>query len=397
MVALVRGGKSQRAVARHFGVTLRMVQRWLHRAGQRALANVDWKAGSHAPKAVANKTQVPLENEVCALRKQLATGSALGFVGAQAIRDALQDQSQYPRVPSVRTIGRILRRNGLLDGQQRIRRAAPPPGWYLPAVAQQLAEIESFDVIEDLRMEGLGLFQVFTARALWGPVVGAWPAIVASTSFILDALQAHWRKHGLPAFAQFDNDVRFQGGHNHPDVIGRVMRLCLALGVTPVFAPPLEMGFQGVIENFNGLWQQKVWARCHHENLAALSVLSARFTQAYSKRLARRYEQQPPRRPFPEKFNLDWQRPPQGSLIYLRRTSESGTVKLLGHVFEIDHLWPHRLVRCALDLDQQQIRFYRLRRREPSHQPLITTLPYSFPKRRFDTRPRHEYPVTPIP
>jgi len=157
------------------------------------------------------------------------------------------------------------------------------------------------------------------------------------------------------------------------------------------------MGFQGVIENFNGLWQQKVWARCHHENLAALSVLSARFTQAYSKRLARRYEQQPPRRPFPEKFNLDWQRPPQGSLIYLRRTSESGTVKLLGHVFEIDHLWPHRLVRCALDLDQQQIRFYRLRRREPSHQPLITTLPYSFPKRRFDTRPRHEYPVTPIP
>src|SRR5437763_10001926 len=103
MVALVRGGKSQRAVARHFGVTLRMVQRWLHRAGQRALANVDWKAGSHAPKAVANKTQVPLENEVCALRKQLATGSALGFVGAQAIRDALQDQSQYPRVPSVRT------------------------------------------------------------------------------------------------------------------------------------------------------------------------------------------------------------------------------------------------------------------------------------------------------
>jgi len=221
----------------------------------------------------------------------------------------------------VRTIGRILRRNGLLDGQRRTRRAAPPPGWYLPVAAQQLAEIESFDVIEDLRMEGLGLFQVFTARALWGPMVGAWPTIVASTSFILEALQVHWRKHGLPAFAQFDNDVRFQGGHNHPDVIGRVMRLCLALGVTPVFAPPLEMGFQGVIENFNGLWQQKVWARCHHENLAALSALSARFTQAYAQRLARRHEQQPPRRPFPEKFHLDWQRRPQGSVIYLRRTS----------------------------------------------------------------------------
>src|SRR5947208_16388664 len=127
-----------------------------------------------------------------------------------------------------------------------------------------------------------------------GAALGAWPTAHANTTEIVEFLQAHWRAQGLPRYAQFDNDTRFQGGHNHPDVMGRVMRLCLALGVTPVFAPPLEMGFQGVIENFNGLWQQKVWARCHHENLAELSVLSARFTQAYSKRLARRYEQQPP-------------------------------------------------------------------------------------------------------
>ena len=180
------------------------------------------------------------------MRKQLATESSLGFVGAQAIYEALVGQCPDRPLPSVRTIGRILRRNGLLDQKQRIRRAAPPPGWYLPRVAQGLAEIDSFDVIEDLRMEGFGLFQVFTARALWGPIASAWPAPVASTSFILDALLAHWRRDGLPAFAQFDNDVRFQGGHNHPDVIGRVMRLCLALGVTPVFAPPVEMGFQAV-------------------------------------------------------------------------------------------------------------------------------------------------------
>lgn len=259
MVALARSGKSQRQVARRFGVTLRTVQRWLDRADDRPLGSVNWKTRSHAPRRVANKTQAVLEREICALRRQLATDSALGFVGAQAIHEVLLGQSQCLVVPSVRTIGRILRRNGLLDYHQRIRRAAPPPGWYLPAAAQQLAEIDSFDVIEDLRMEGFGLFQVFTARALWGPAVSAWPAQVASTSFVLDALHAHWRRHGLPAFAQFDNDVRFQGGHNHPDVIGRVMRLCLALGVTPVFAPPLETGFQAVIENFNGLWQKKVW------------------------------------------------------------------------------------------------------------------------------------------
>ncbi len=397
MVAMVRRGKSQRAVARRFGVTLRTVQRWLQRAGPAALAGVDWKARSHAPRAVANQTPAALGRAVCALRKRLATGSALGFVGALAIHEALLGQSPFLAVPSVRMIGHVLRRNGLLDRQPRVRRAAPPPGWYLPAVAQQRAELDSFDGIEDLRMEGAGLLQVFTTRALWGPGVGAWPAWVASPSLVLEALQAHWRRHGLPTFAQFDNDVRFQGGHNHPDVIGRVMRLCLALGVTPGFAPPLEVGFQAVIENFNGLWPQKVWARCHHENLAAWSALSGRFTQAYAQRLARCQDHQPPRRAFPENFVLDWQRHPRGSLIYLRRTSEAGTVKVLGHAFVIDPLWAHRRVRCELDLDQHQLRCYRLRRRDPSDQPLLATPPCALPQRRFDIRPRHKHPVTPIP
>jgi hypothetical protein len=338
-----------------------------------------------------------MEHTVCALRQQLAVEGPLGFVGAQAIWESLADQFPSQTLPTVRTIGRILRRNGLLDGQRRIRRTAPPPGWYLPSVANGQREIDAFDVIEDLRMEGLGLFQVFTTRALWGPVAGAWSAWVASTTFIVEALQAHWRRCGLPDYAQFDNDVRFQGGHNHPDVMGRVMRLCLALGITPVFAPPLETGFQAVIENFNGLWQQKVWARFHHENLEVLRTFSDRFTLAYAQRLARRHDHQPHRRPFPHDFQPDWQSRPQGTVIYLRRTNQSGEVKLLGHVFALDHLWSHRLVRCEVDLRQNQICCYRLRRKEPSCQPLIKTLSYQLPARRFDTRPRHKHPLTPIP
>src|SRR5260370_34611307 len=89
---------------------------------------------------VANKTHAVLEREACALRKRLATESALGFIGAQAIHEALLGQPQFADVPSVRTIGRILRRNGLLDAQQRMRRSAPTPGWHLPAASQQQAD-----------------------------------------------------------------------------------------------------------------------------------------------------------------------------------------------------------------------------------------------------------------
>ncbi len=397
MVLLVRHGHSQRSVARRFRVSLHTVQRWVERAGTLPLKEVDWGNRSKTAHQIANKTSADLEQEVCLVRKQLETTGALGFTGAQAIQDALRERAALSALPSVRTIGRILRRQGLLDGQRRVRRVAPPPGWYLPSVAQQLAELDSFDVVEDLRMENLGLFQLFTTRALWGALAEAWPAQVASTSFVLQALQAHWQCHGLPAFAQFDNDVRFQGGHNHPDVIGRVMRFCLALGVTPVFAPPLETGFQAIIENFNGLWQQKVWARFHHENLTALSAASQRFTQAYRRHLAQRRDHEPPRRPFPKNWSIDWQRPPTGTLIYLRRTNEFGSVKILGHSWQVDPLWCHRLLRCHVDLIHHRIDFYRLRRREPTEQPLIKTLPYQLPQRRFDTRPRRHHPLTPIP
>ena len=77
----------------------------------------------------------------------------------------------------------------------------------------------------------------------------------------VQTLVAHWREHGLPAYAQFDNDTIFQGAHQYRDTFGRVTRLCLQLGVTPVFAPPRETGFQAAIESYNGRWQAKVWRR----------------------------------------------------------------------------------------------------------------------------------------
>lgn len=51
------------------------------------------------------------------------------------------------------------------------------------------------------------------------------------------SLTAHGREVGLPGYAQFDNDRIFHGTHRYPDALGRVIRLCLSLGV-PVFVPP---------------------------------------------------------------------------------------------------------------------------------------------------------------
>jgi hypothetical protein len=126
-----------------------------------------------------------------------------------------------------------------------------------------------------------------------------------------------------------------------------------------------------------------VWARFYHESLAALHECSRRYIQAYRHRAAARIEMAPARRPFPASWQPHLQAYPEGVVIFIRRSSDTGTVSRLGRAIAVDPLWPHRLVRCELHFSSQTIRAYALRRREPTHQPLLCEVPYIFPRRPF--------------
>jgi len=382
MVAAVRRGQAQRAVARRFGIGLGHLQYWLARTRGQRLDRVDWSNQSNAPRAHGRQTKTSVQRRVLALRRELRQ-SDLGFVGAQAIQDALRTECPHRRLPSLRTIGRILKRHGALDAVRRVRRSAPPAGWYLPEVAAGTAELDAFDVIEDLPLEGGPRLDVLTTRALWGSACGAWISAAMRARWLCERLETHWRAHGCPAYAQFDNDSRFQGTHTHPDVLGQVIRFCLLLGVTPVFAPAREHGPQNLNESFNHLWQQKVWHRFHHASALAFQARSDRFVAAYQRRRAAREDHAPGRRPFPKRWTLDLHQRPRGMVIYLRRTDEFGAIRVLGHRLEVDAQWVHRLVRAEVDLEAQQIRCYRLRRRAPDEQPLARTIKYVFPEKQF--------------
>jgi hypothetical protein len=99
----------------------------------------------------------------------------------------------------------------------------------------------------------------------------------------VQSLVAHWRALGLPEYAQFDNDMIFHGTHRYPDALGRVLRLCLSLGVVPVLVPPRETGSQAMIESYNGWWQAKVWSRFRHHDLTDLQGHCLRYVAALRK------------------------------------------------------------------------------------------------------------------
>jgi transposase len=294
MVEAVRRGQSQHEVAREFHVSPSTVNRWVRYAHGRRLDRVDWSDRSRAPHTT-QRTDDSIEDLVPDVRRQLRQESDLGFYGAEAIRDALASRGIEP-LPSPRTINRILRRRGVLDSQGRVRRPPPPRGWYLPEVARRVADLDSIDAVEGLVIKGGPQVEVLNAVSLHGGLVASWPRGESITAkFVVECLVEHWRQFGLPGYAQFDNDTIFQGPHTHPDVVGRVSRLGLGLGVVPVFVPPREPGFQAAIENYNGSWQAKVWGRFEHADLDALADRSRRHLTASRRHRADRIKAHRPR------------------------------------------------------------------------------------------------------
>jgi hypothetical protein len=381
MVTAVRRGQPLRAVARRFGVGVATVAYWVQRADGQRLDRVDWSDRSRAPHKT-QRTDTSLEDLVLQTRRELALGD-LGAIGADAIHETLVEKG-VDDIPSVRTINRILGRRGALDGRKRTRRPPPPKGWYLPYVAKALAELDSIDIVEGLVIKDGPHVEVLNAVSLHGGLTASWPVESPVTSErTVASLVEHWRAVGLPAYAQFDNDMIFHGTHRYPDALGRVIRLCLSLGVVPVLVPPRETGFQAMIESYNGWWQTKVWSRFEHRDLADLQGHSQKYVTALRKQRAARIEAAPDRRVFPAGWKLNLKKRPSGRVVYLRRSTGNSEVLLMGETWPLGQVWPNRLVRCEVDLDKDKIRFFTLRRKDPVSQPQIREVDYRLPNRGF--------------
>jgi hypothetical protein len=69
--------------------------------------------------------------------------------------------------------------------------------------------------------------------------------------------------------------------------------------------------------------------------------------------------------------------------VYVRRSNGASEVTLLGRTWPLGQVWLNRLVRCEVHLGQDKLRFFTLRRKEPSSQPQILEVDYRLPARGF--------------
>ena len=362
-LARYRRGESPAAICSSLGYTRAWFYKWLERAER---GGATWsETGSRRPHTSPQRTAAAVEAAVLATRHQLLAREA--FAGAQAIAWELRDQGLTP--PAVRTIGRILARH-----QAVARRAGPyvPRGVRYPCVpAAYAGAVHQSDFVGPYPIRALGRFyslhsvDLATGRCAVEPL---WRRAAQDT---LDAVWASWRRLGVPAYQQLDNEPVFYGCQLRPRGLGPVLRLCLTYGVEPWFIPTGEPWRNGVVERFNGWWQQRGPLQAPVTSPAALRDASLAFearhnaSYRYSKLAGRtpngalaasgqRLRFPPrdtaPRHPLP--------RPAQGRYHVVRFIRQNGCFDLFGEAFRLPATAHHAYVRATIDVARERVTFY---------------------------------------
>ena len=189
-----------------FNTSKTTVERWVDRAAKQRCDRVDWSDKPAGPKSPHNRTSAEMERQILDARKHLKEASALGEHGAAAIQRHFRERLDG-KVPPIRTINHVLKRRGQFDGFRRIRRTPPPPAWYLRRVADRKAELDSFDIVEGLMLEGRRDVEVLNAISIHGGLVESWPKERITAKIAVECVLKHCRRFGTPDYAQFDNDT----------------------------------------------------------------------------------------------------------------------------------------------------------------------------------------------
>ena len=73
---------------------------------------------------------------------------------------------------------------------------------------------------------------------------------------VMSALIRCWQTMGIPCYLQMDNTLVYRGSNLFPRAFGVVIRLCLHLGIQPIFIPIREPWRNGIIEHFQDVFDK---------------------------------------------------------------------------------------------------------------------------------------------
>jgi transposase InsO family protein len=322
---------------------------------------------NHQPPRLAPE----LERTIISIRQRLESPlhphTRYGLIGASAILAELKALHIRP-LPCVRTIERVLQRNGLTMPRVRLARLLPEHVYPAPQ-AHDSNQLHQVDLVGPIYLKGQRQrYYIFVAKDVFDGAVCLKLSRSRRMEAVLDFLGDCWKGLGRPIQVQFDNAREFLGWGPAARYLSRVIRLCLRFEVEPVFIPPARPQRQGSVEHFNGWFQPRLFQR-HFTRVSALKRELQRLqdtinTQHVQRRLGgltpAQYRRRKKLQKLPPRFTIPTDPLPiaAGRITFIRQVTPNGNVYLLSQTFKVGKRLKGQYVRAVLDTQRAHLTVY---------------------------------------
>ena len=274
-IRLTLQGRSRQAILARIGRSPAWLSKWLRRFDELGWQGL--RSRSRARLHHSTRYSERTRHLVVAMRQRLLK-RRVALSGPQAIQDELRQAALLRRVPSLATIKRILHDAHL------IHHPHPPKHGYFPQPTPTATYVlHAMDWTARYLRGGAKLFVFHTVDVQTRALAQTLHTDKRGATVQAHALQA-WQQIGLPDGLQLDNDAAFNGGYKVPRVFGAFVRLCLYVGIEPIFLPVGEPKRNRVVERLHGLWSQTFWRTHRFDTLAAVRRAAPQFVRFYMER-----------------------------------------------------------------------------------------------------------------
>ena len=311
------------------------VHKWWHRYQKGGWSGLHDRP--RAPRQHGRKISAETREAICQVRCELEAGAELNaglkYIGARAVRTKLNERG-LTQIPSQPTIERVLRDAGLTRKKEdkpqvkypRLRPTVPHTLYQVDIVPHYLRggqRVSGFNAIDVVSRYPTGL--PFSQRRSQD-----------AAEFLLHL----WREMGVPSYTQVDNEGCFSGGASHRHVLGKVVRLALAVGTELLFSPVGHPQSNGTVERFHQAYTRHVWEDTYLADLEDVSARTKEFLVHYRQRQDHSaldgqspqalHTQATPGQ-LPVAFTLTESKMPliEGKVHFMRQVSPEGQVRVL--------------------------------------------------------------------
>jgi putative transposase len=252
-IALHLQGWNKSEIARKVQRSRRWVQRWISRY-QAEAPRVSLQDHSRAPKHIPWAYPERIKNMVLQMRMARERGKRAKYqyalVSAQAIYYEMRELGISP-LPTPDTIHLWLKQAGRI----RERKSRKPPNPTYPVLScRAVNDVQELDFKGPLFLKDHAhKYYLMVLRDKLSKKTALRALANKSMDAILDFLLSAWQTLGCPKYLKMDNCLDFRGSNLYPRSPSKLMRVCLDLGIQPVFIPLREPWRNGVVENLNGL------------------------------------------------------------------------------------------------------------------------------------------------